>query len=110
MTNLFKNGLYGPTAFSASCEGHNAKGAHVVAPPHDGEVCADIACRSDWQDVCISFLSAELHIHGAFLLPSTCTWPALQESYGVLSLLNAVCLHDAFVHTAVQAVLLHGML
>ena len=36
-TNLFQNGGQGPAALSAPREGHDAEGAHVVAPTHDAE-------------------------------------------------------------------------
>lgn len=82
-THLFKYGLDGPASLPASGEGHDAEGAHVVAPPHDGQVSTDTACWPDGQNVCIGFFCAELHIHGTFLLPPTGAGPPLQQEQGV---------------------------
>ena len=76
---LFKNGLQGSAALSAPGVGHNAEGAHVVAAPHDRQVCADAASWPDRQYVCIGFFCAELHIHGALMLAPACACTALQH-------------------------------
>lgn len=76
---LFQYRLQGSAAFTAPCVWHDAEGAHVVAAPHDGQVGADAACWPDRQNVCIGFLCAELHIHGALMFATTSACATLQQ-------------------------------
>ena len=76
---LFQYRLQGSAAFTAPCVWHNAEGAHVVAAPHNGQVCADAACWSNRQNVSIGFLCAELHVHGTLMFASTSACATLQH-------------------------------
>lgn len=81
---LFQYRLQGPAAFTAPSVWHDAKGAHVVAASHDGQVCADTACWPDRQNVSIGFLCAELHIHSALMFATTSACSTLQH-YSTIS-------------------------
>ena len=76
---LFQYRLQGSAAFAAPCVWHNAEGAHVIAAPHDGQVCADAACWPDRENISIGFLCAELHVHGALMFATTSACTALQH-------------------------------
>ena len=77
---LFQYGLQGSAALPTPCVGHNAEGAHIVAAPHDGQVCADTACWPDRQNVGIGFFSAELHVHGTLMFAPARAGTTLQHA------------------------------
>lgn len=77
---LFQDRLQGSAALPPPSVWHNAEGAHVVAAPHDGQVCADAPCWPDRQNIGIGFLCAELHIHGALMFAPAGACTTLQQS------------------------------
>ncbi len=85
----------------AAHEGHDAVGAHVVAAPHDGEVCQrGVLVLASWSDIRIGLLHSELHVHRMLTLFSHHSLNQLRQA--AIAIWPAYDLHSLFKHLLLQ--------
>lgn len=71
--HLFHDRGDGSAALAATGEWHDAEGAHVIAPPHDGHEGRLGACWPQRRYVRIRLLQTQLHVHGSTSPVPFCT-------------------------------------